>query len=161
MTKISTSDKEWDFRFLELAGTIGEWSKDPSTKVGSVIVNDNKKIVTLGYNGFPRNVRDDHRLQTRDIKYELVVHAEANAIIHATESLWGCTIYTMPFMPCSKCSGLIIQAGIKRVVSIDCDNPRWNENFRLSKDILTEARIGATLYPKEEFSDWLQSFCNP
>jgi dCMP deaminase len=98
MTKITTSDKDWDFRFLELAASISKWSKDPSTKVGAVIVSSDKKIVTLGYNGFPRNVRDDHRLETREIKYDLIVHAEANAIIHARESLWDCTIYTMPFM---------------------------------------------------------------
>ena len=158
MTKITTSDKDWDFRFLELAASISKWSKDPSTKVGAVIVSSDKKIVTLGYNGFPRNVRDDHRLETREIKYDLIVHAEANAIIHARESLWDCTIYTMPFMPCSKCAGLIIQAGIKRVVSIDADNARWNGNFRLSKAILTEARLDVTLYPKEEFASWLHPF---
>jgi len=158
MTKIIISDKDWDFRFLELATSISKWSKDPSTKVGAVIVNPDKKIVTLGYNGFPRNVRDDHRLQTREIKYDLIVHAEANAIIHARESLWDCTIYTMPFMPCSKCAGLIIQAGIKRVVSIDADNARWNGNFRLSKAILTEARLDVTLYSKEEFTSWLHPF---
>jgi len=158
MTKITTSDKDWDFRFLELAASISKWSKDPSTKVGAVIVNSDKKIVTLGYNGFPRNVRDDHRLETREIKYDLIVHAEANAIIHARESLWDCTIYTMPFMPCSKCAGLIIQAGIRRVVSIDSDNSRWNGNFMLSKDILTEARLDVTLYSKEEFTSWLHPF---
>ena len=158
MTKITTSDKDWDFRFLELAASISKWSKDPSTKVGAVIVSSDKKIVTLGYNGFPRNVRDDHRLETREIKYDLIVHAEANAIIHAREPLWDCTIYTMPFMPCSKCAGLIIQAGIKRVVSIDADNARWNGNFRLSKAILTEARLDVTLYSKEEFTSWLHPF---
>jgi deoxycytidylate deaminase len=64
----------------------------------------------------------------------------------------------MPFMPCSKCAGLIIQAGIKRVVSIDSDNSRWNGNFMLSKDILTEARLDVTLYSKEEFTSWLHPF---
>lgn len=155
MSKIITSEQEWDFRFLELAASISKWSKDPSTKVGAVIVNSDKKIVTLGYNGFPRNVRDDHRLQTREIKYDLIVHAEANAIIHARESLRDCTIYTMPFMPCSKCAGLIIQAGIKRVVSVECDNGRWNGNFRLSKDIMTEARLDVKIYSKEEYTTWL------
>ena len=132
---------DWDRRFLELASVVGSWSKDPSTKVGAVIVNENKQIVSMGYNGFPRGVRDDYRLENRETKYNLIVHAEANAIIHAKESLEGCTIYTDPFMPCSKCAGLIIQSGIKRVVSLDCHNPRWIENFRLSHDILTEARI--------------------
>lgn len=132
---------DWDKRFLELASVVGGWSKDPSTKVGAVIVNENKQIVSMGYNGFPRGVKDDYRLENRETKYNLIVHAEANAIIHAKESLEGCTIYTDPFMPCSKCAGLIIQSGIKRVVSLDCDNPRWIENFRLAHSILTEARI--------------------
>lgn len=132
---------DWDKRFLELASVVGSWSKDPSTKVGAVIVNENKQIVSMGYNGFPRGVKDDYRLENRETKYNLIVHAEANAIIHAKESLEGCTIYTDPFMPCSKCAGLIIQSGIKRVVSLDCDNPRWIENFRLAHSILTEARI--------------------
>lgn len=132
---------DWDRRFLELASVVGSWSKDPSTKVGAVIVNENKQIVSMGYNGFPRGVKDDYRLEDRETKYNLIVHAEANAIIHAKDSLEGCTIYTDPFMPCSKCAGLIIQSGIKRVVSLDCHNPRWIENFRLAHDILTEARI--------------------
>ena len=80
---------DWDKRFLELASVVGSWSKDPSTKVGAVIVNENKQIVSMGYNGFPRGVRDDYRLENRETKYNLIVHAEANAIIHAKESLEG------------------------------------------------------------------------
>ena len=131
----------WDDRFLELATVISDWSKDPSTKVGAVIVNKDKKIISTGYNGFPRGIKDDHRLDSRAQKYDLVVHAEANAIIHAKEPLDGCTIYTMPFMPCSRCAGLIIQAGIRRVVSVPSTEDRWSANFQLSKDMLLEAKV--------------------
>ena len=131
----------WDDRFLELATVISSWSKDPSTKVGAVIVNKDKKIISTGYNGFPRGIKDDHRLDNRAQKYDLVVHAEANAIIHAKEPLDGCTIYTMPFMPCSRCAGLIIQAGIQRVVSVPSTEDRWSANFQLSKDMLLEAKV--------------------
>jgi len=131
----------WDDRFLELATVISNWSKDPSTKVGAVIVNKDKKIISTGYNGFPRGIKDDHRLDNRAQKYDLVVHAEANAIIHAKEPLDGCTIYTMPFMPCSRCAGLIIQAGIQRVVSVPSAEDRWSANFQLSKDMLLEAKV--------------------
>jgi dCMP deaminase len=147
-------NKDWDFKFLQMASDMSKWSKDPSTQVGALIVNDKKKIVSLGYNGFPRGIKDDHRLDDRETKYKLIVHAEANAILHAKENLEGCTIYTMPFMPCSRCAGLIIQSGIKRVVSVDCPNPRWIENFNLSHDILTEARLDIMLYPEEEFKHW-------
>jgi dCMP deaminase len=136
----------WDNRFLELSKLVATWSKDPSTQVGAVIVDENNQVVSMGYNGFPRGVKDDYRLEDRETKYKLIVHAEENAIVHARRSLEGCTIYTAPFMPCSKCAGLIIQSGIRRVVSYNCDNPRWVNNFRLSHDILTEARLDITLY---------------
>ena len=132
---------KWDCNFLALANTVSMFSKDPSTKVGAVIVNDDNKIISTGYNGFPRGIKDDHRLDNRAQKYDLIVHAEANAIIHAKEPLDGCTIYTMPFQPCSRCAGLIIQAGIRRVVSVPHKEARWSENFRLAHDMLTEARI--------------------
>ena len=70
---------KWDDRFLKLATVIGNWSKDPSTKVGAVIVNDDNKIISTGYNGFPRGIRDDDRLDNRAQKYDLIVHAEANS----------------------------------------------------------------------------------
>lgn len=136
----------WDKKFLELAAEVGGWSKDPSTKVGAVIVDSDNTIVSMGYNGFPRGVKDDFRLDDRDTKYKLIVHAEANAIVHAKRCLKNCTIYTMPFMPCSRCAGLIIQAGIQRVVSMECYEPRWIENFKLSNKVLREAGIVVELF---------------
>jgi dCMP deaminase len=97
---LSSLDK-WDVRFLELANHIAQWSKDPSTKVGAVIVRPDRTICSVGYNGFPRGVDDnEERYMDRPTKYEFVVHAEANAIIHAREPLHDYILYTYPLMPC-------------------------------------------------------------
>ena len=134
--------KKWDKRFLELAKLVGSWSKDPSTQVGAVIVDDHKRIVSIGFNGFPKGVQDsEKKLLDRERKYSIIVHAEANALMFANKSVVGCTIYTYPFQPCSRCAGLIIQAGIKRVVSIKNSDPRWEKNFNLSRQLFNEAGI--------------------
>lgn len=136
----------WDDRFLELATVISSWSKDPSTKVGAVIVDDDNRVVSIGYNGFPKGIKDDHRLDNRDLKYDMVVHAEANALLFANAPTKGCTIYTWPFQPCSRCASLIIQAGIRRVVSVENKDQKWSKNFQLAHDMLTEARIEVETY---------------
>ena len=127
--------------FLELAKTVSTFSKDPSTKVGAVIVDDDNRVISIGYNGFPKGLRDDHRLDNRDLKYDMVVHAEANALLFANAPTKGCTIYTWPFQPCSRCASLIIQSGIRRVVSVENEETRWVSNFQLAHDMLTEARV--------------------
>ena len=140
------SSKSWDKRFLELAQFISQWSKDPSTQVGAVIVDQNNRIVSLGFNGFPKNISDDSRLQNREQKYSIIVHAECNAIMFSRSSLEGCTIYTYPFQPCSKCAGLIIQSGIKRVVTIPLasDYNRWAKDFDVSYQLLVEAGLNVS-----------------
>lgn len=135
----------WDRRFLQLAELISSWSKDPSTKVGTVITKGNK-IISLGYNGFPSKIDDDSRLLDREEKYKIIIHAERNAILFANQSLDNCTIYTYPFMPCSSCASLIIQSGISRVVSYSTIPERWKESFELSKNLLKEAKIPLWLY---------------
>ena len=133
---------KWDNRFLELAKLIGSWSKDPSTQVGAVIADDNNRILSIGYNGFPKGVEDsEKRLFEREEKYAIIVHAEANALMFANKSVEGCTIYTWPFEPCSRCAGLIIQSGIKRVVSVRHSEERWKKNFLQSTILFEEAGI--------------------
>jgi dCMP deaminase len=133
---------KWDKRFLALAKLCGSWSKDPSTKVGAVIVDGNNRIVSIGFNGFPQGVEDsEKRLVDREAKYDIIVHAEANALMFANKSVEGCTLYTWPFQPCSKCAGLIIQSGINRVVSVVHKEERWEKNFTISRDLLDEAGI--------------------
>lgn len=133
---------KWDKRFLDLAKLCGSWSKDPSTQVGAVIVDDNNRIVSIGFNGFPQGVEDsEERLVDRETKYDIIVHAEANALMFANKSVEGCTLYTWPFQPCSRCAGLIIQSGIKRVVSVVHDDKRWKKNFTTARQLFKEAGI--------------------
>ena len=137
---------KWHKRFLELAQHVSTWSKDPSTQVGCVIANDDKKVVALGYNGFPKGIKDtDERLKDRETKYKYVVHSEPNAIANATGSVEGCTIYTYPFAPCSECMKQIITHGIKRVVyPIDEDEgrqERWGTELTLAEDMANEAGV--------------------
>lgn len=127
--------EKWDYRFLELAKNVSMWSKDPSTKVGSVITNG-KRIVTVGYNGLPEDLPDDPELiEDRENKYLTFLHAEMNAILHANECLLGCTIYCYPFQPCSPCASAIIKKKIKRVVypitPVD-KLERWGKTFNLA-----------------------------
>ena len=133
--------KKWDIRFLEMARNSAMWSKDPSTKVGSIIVDDDKRVVSVGYNGFPKGVDDDGRLENREEKYKMIVHAERNALLFANKEVKDCHIYTYPFMPCSVCAGMIIQAGIKRVVSVKNENSRWQEDFKVSRRLFNESGI--------------------
>jgi dCMP deaminase len=140
------NSQKWDLRFLELAKLVGSWSKDPSTKVGAVIVDENNRIVSVGYNGFPQGIIDDERLQNREIKYKVIVHGEINAILFANKPVYGCTLYTIPFEPCPRCAGLIIQSGIKRVVAPINTNTRWEEDFQISRKLFKEAGILVNYY---------------
>jgi dCMP deaminase len=135
---------KWDERFIELAKHISTWSKDPSTQVGAVITKG-KSWVFAGYNGLPEGVPDeDWILNNRIHKYPRIIHAEANAIVRARHDLSGCTIFTYPFAPCSNCAGLIIQAGIIRVVAPKLPQEleiRWGENLEISKDLFKRAGV--------------------
>jgi dCMP deaminase len=140
------SIQSWDHRFLVLAKLVGSWSKDPSTQVGAVIVDEDNRIVSVGYNGFPQKIEDDERLYDRDTKYKIIVHGEINAILFANRSLKGCTLYTIPFEPCPRCAGLIIQSGIKRVVSLVNTVDRWEEDFKITRHLFKEANIVMEYY---------------
>ena len=144
--------ERWDRRFIELAKLVSTWSKDPSSKVGAVVVDDKNRIVSVGFNGFPMGVEDtEERLNKRELKYELIVHAEANAILCSPKSVSGCLIYVYPYLPCSRCAGAIIQSGIKEVVVEDLPIPeRWVENFNLAKTILGEAGVMVRQIPTKE-----------
>jgi dCMP deaminase len=109
---------KWDYRMMDLADHIAQWSKDPNTRVGAVITDSACRVIGMGYNGFPRGVRDDFdRYQDKEQKYSYVVHAELNAILNATIKLDTdyTTLYTT-LSPCRECAKAIIQAGIHRVV---------------------------------------------
>ena len=109
----------WEEFFMGVALLAAERSKDPSTRVGACIVDENKIILSTGYNGFPKGCSDDEFSWERigeDTKYNYVVHAELNAILNAGgRSLRGSTLYVSLF-PCNECTKAIIQSGIKEVV---------------------------------------------
>ena len=105
---------KWSDRFMELAEHVATWSKDPSTQVGCVIVDKQNRVVSLGFNGFPRGIKDiPARYQDKETKYLFVAHAERNALDNAPLSVEGCTLYS-PLLPCNECAKSIIQKGIKR-----------------------------------------------
>ena len=136
---------KWDKRFMELARFISGWSKDPSTQVGAVVANPHtKRVVSTGFNGFPAGVGDyEERLQTRDIKYERVVHADANALLFAGPAAEGCSLYVTPLPPCARCAVLVIQAGISRVVSPrpDLTKEPWKSQSAISEQMFKEAGV--------------------
>lgn len=134
--------EKWDGRFLSLAQNVSTWSKDPSTKVGAVIVDNKRRVVSVGYNGFAANVNDnEERYNDRSVKYEMIIHGEINAILFANRDLSDCTLYTYPFMPCSRCAAIVIQSGIKRVVAPYSDDSRWKTSFELSQKMFQEANV--------------------
>ncbi len=135
----------WDSRFLKLAEHVSTWSKDPSTQVGAVIT-DQKRVVSVGFNGFPSGIADNERLQDRAEKYPRVVHGEVNAILFAQRSLRWHTLYTYPFVPCSTCAGQVIQAGISRVVAPQYCPDRWKDSFTISLDMFREAGVSVVLF---------------
>lgn len=140
----------WDRRFLELATLVASWSKDNSTKVGCCIVRPDKTVASLGFNGFARGIADlPERLNDREFKLATILHSEENAILHAREPLNGYTIYVSGLPPCSKCSCLLIQAGIKRVVAYNRPVPeRWVESMSRASMLLQEAGVQIDLLPE-------------
>ena len=110
----------WDEYFMGIALLSGERSKDPSTRVGACIVNDDNKILSMGYNGAPTGLSDDEMPWERtgdvlDTKYPYVCHSELNAILNCEVSVKGARVYVTLF-PCNECAKAIIQAGIKEVI---------------------------------------------
>jgi len=139
---------KWDTRFLELAKQVGSWSKDPSTQAGAVIVDQRNRIVSVGFNGFPAGIADDERLNNREDKYPLVIHAEMNAQLFAKQDLEGCTVYTYPLPPCSRCASVLVQVDIARVVFPGGPIPsRWVVDLDRAHSLFTEANIIVDLIP--------------
>lgn len=127
-----------------MAMLVASWSKDPSTKVGAVIVRPNNTVASVGYNGFPRGVSDSpERLADREEKLALTIHAELNAILNAGESLEGYRIYiTHP--PCVSCAIHIKQAGIEEVI-YKKPTPelvaRWGPSLERAVNVMDEAGL--------------------
>lgn len=158
---------KWDIRFMKMAKNWAlECSKDPSTKCGAVLVYNVNKVISLGYNGFPSRVRDfASRLEDRDVKYQITLHCEENAIWLAQgRPLIGATIYTWPFQSCAHCAAIIAQYGIGRAVSIEPSADilsRWQDSINLSNHIMHEAGISLKLLNQEMVGvDNWNAICN-
>lgn len=137
-------NRKWDYRFLEMAKLISTWSKDPSTKCGSVIVRPNKTICSTGFNGFPQKMEDNPDLyENRDEKYPRVIHAEMNSLLFSAESVKGYTIYIWPMLPCERCFIHLVQAGITRFISQPCPEDkidRWEKQINKVKNWAREMK---------------------
>jgi dCMP deaminase len=124
---------DWDEHFMSLALHAAQKSKDPSTQVGACLVDSQKRVIGLGYNGFPRGCDDEKLPLAREgkfleTKYPYVVHAEPNAILNATRDTHGSKMYVTLY-PCNECAKVIIQAGISEVIYLS-DKYRENDSHK-------------------------------
>lgn len=136
---------------LPIAHATAQMSKDPSTKVGALIVGPHNEIRASGWNGFPRGVADTlDRLNDRELKYLFVVHAEANAIANAARSgtpTHGCALVVTALHPCNECAKIVIQAGIRKVYApLPEDDGRWAASFAIAAEMFREAGIAVEFY---------------
>ena len=135
----------WEQYFMGVALLSSKRSKDPATQVGACIVNEDKKIIGIGYNGFPTGISDDDfpwgKTDPNPLnnKYPYVVHAEPNAILNSTSNLKGATLYVTLF-PCNECTKLIIQSGIKHVV-YGCDKYHNEDSYEASRRMFDSAGV--------------------
>jgi len=137
--------ESWDQFFMSMAFFVGMKSKDRSTKVGAIIATPEHRLVSMGYNGFPKGTDDDDpALHERPRKYLRVIHAERNAMNVAEKSkLAGSTLYT-PWLPCAHCAADICQNDITEVVyyySIDEGMPNWTESIREGLDMMSQKGV--------------------
>lgn len=131
-------------KFLPVARAMASMSKDPSTKVGAIAVHDDGRLLSTGYNGFPRGVRDDpERYADRAIKYPMVCHAESNVITAAARQiLLGSSLVVTEMYPCNECAKQIIQAGFARVYAPrDQANDRWGDSTLIALQMFREAGV--------------------
>jgi dCMP deaminase len=143
----------WNKRFMDLAAHIAAWSKDP-TKVGAVIVDNERRVLSMGYNGFPSGCNDDIlERHERPAKYMYTEHAERNAIYNAGKAgvkLKGSALYCTMF-PCADCARAIIQSGISTVTvkKPDLANPVWSKHFEVAYEMMEEAGVKVNIYSEE------------
>ncbi len=149
--QLIVSSYSWDQYFMTMAYLVAMRSKDPSSKIGAVIVGEDFEVRATGYNGFPRAIEDKcHRYENKEYKYLAINHAEENAILQCARigvASKNCTLY-VPWIPCAGCSKLIIQAGIIKVV-YDSNFPgncpslqaNWQNSINISLEMLNESGV--------------------
>ena len=139
---------KWAIRFLQMAELVASWSKDPSTRVGAVIT-ENNRIVSLGFNGYPHGISDSAETDNREMKLLKTLHAEENAILHAKRDLSSGEIWVTHF-PCPNCAAKIIQTGLRAVHSPKPNDDflsRWGDKIKVSEDMFEQAGVKV---------DWMQ-----
>ena len=154
MTGKRTDYLSWEEYFMAVAQLSARRSKDPSTQVGACIVNKNKRIIGIGYNGFPTGCSDDELPWSRegnllDTKYPYVCHAEMNAITNASNKpdLDGGSMYVSLF-PCNECAKLIVQVGLKEVVYLS-DKYADDDKFVAARKIFQLAGVKTRVFTPE------------
>jgi dCMP deaminase len=150
---MKTLSRKWDQRYFELAEHISKWSKDPKAQVGAVLLDDRTWPIALGYNGFPSGIADKtERLLDQNLKREMVVHAEQNALLCAGARARNGILFVFGKPVCPSCAVVIIQAGIKRVVGTmpePTKNPGSETHKRglISLEMFKEAGVKFFPYP--------------
>jgi dCMP deaminase len=157
MSDSNYTSNKWHGRYVRLAKDVASWSKDPSTKVGAVIIGNKGQIISQGFNGFPRGIADTpERYNDRPTKYKYVVHAEANAIynaIHNGANTNGATIYVTGLPVCHECAKAIIQTGIANVVMDTHPNETtWKESGQAAVEMMLEAGVTIRFLKESECS---------
>lgn len=138
-------------KFVPFVTAAQNLSKDPSTQVGALAIDDDFNIRATGYNGFPRGVEDKPELyNNRPAKYLRITHAELNLICQAARtgvSLKDCTVILSALYPCPQCAGALIQAGIKRILVPDVVQPeRWATTWVVAQEMLGQAGVKVFAY---------------
>ena len=129
---------------MRLADEVASWSKDPKGGVGAVLVDDRKRVIGVGSNGFPDRIPDDPGLLAdQEAKLPRMIHAEMNAVLNAVAPVHGSSMFTT-LAPCAECAKLLIQAGVAAVYRRphpEHRHRRWEESFRIAEVILAEAGV--------------------
>lgn len=150
-----SNEIKWHSRWVELAKHVSSWSKDPSTQVGAVLAKG-KEFYSFGYNGFPPNIKDDDRYNDRSVKYDLIIHAEINAVLNAHKDVRSTWLYLYPMPPCIRCCVQLITAGISGIVVhqdfivMNKRFSRWNESLQKTYKICKEADIPIYILLKDK-----------
>ncbi len=147
MKSLPLTDK-WLAHFMTMCQHVAQMSKDPSTKVGAVIVGPDRTVVATGFNGFPRGCKDEAGMyNNRELKYRRIIHAEMNAILTANKPLFNCTLFTWPLPPCDRCIPHIIQVGISHIVCPEIkETDRWALPCLEAQQMALEADVKVTVW---------------
>lgn len=145
-------------KFIPVAEGLASQSKDPSTKVGALAMDDDYNVRSVGYNGFPRGVDDDAQLYAhRPTKYARTSHAEMNVVAQAARtgaSINGCTLLLTELYPCSTCTKLLIQSGVRRILAPDVQmSDKWEREWDVSRVLCQEAGVSVYVYNPLNHSD--------